>query len=233
MTGRGCKTRFCMVRFGNVLESSGSVVPLFREQIRRGGPVTVTHAEVMRYFMTIPEAAQLVIQAGSMGHGGEVFVLDMGEPVRIVDLARRMIQLAGLSVRDGDNPEGDVPIEYTGLRPGEKLYEELLIGKNAAGTDHPKILRAYEESLPWEDVKRFLGELTTAANNLDCTGALRVLIDAVNGFRPACENLQDLVWRTSQELEPQPRHVREKLHLVSSSPPARPAAGSPVVVPIQ
>jgi FlaA1/EpsC-like NDP-sugar epimerase len=134
-------TRFAMVRFGNVLESSGSVVPLFRDQIRRGGPVTVTHPEIIRYFMTIPEAAQLVIQAGGMAHGGEVFVLDMGEPVKIRDLAARMIKLMGLTVKDGDNPNGDIEISFTGLRPAEKLYEELLIGENVAGTEHPRIMR--------------------------------------------------------------------------------------------
>ena len=136
-----------MVRFGNVLESSGSVVPLFREQIREGGPVTVTHPDVIRYFMTIPEAAQLVIQAGSMGSGGDVFVLDMGSPVRIADLAKRMIQLAGYTVRDEKHPDGDIEIRFTGLRPAEKLFEELLIGKNVTGTEHPRILRAMEHSL--------------------------------------------------------------------------------------
>ena len=134
---RGSKTRFCMVRFGNVLASSGSVVPLFNEQIKAGGPVTVTHPEVIRYFMTIPEAAQLVIQAGSMADGGDVFVLDMGKPVRICDLARRMIHLMGLTVRDEQHPDGDIEIAYTGLRPAEKLYEELLIGNNVTGTQHP------------------------------------------------------------------------------------------------
>ena len=150
---RGTKTRFCMVRFGNVLASSGSVVPLFNEQIKAGGPVTVTHPEVIRYFMTIPEAAQLVIQAGSMADGGEVFVLDMGKPVRICDLARRMIHLMGLTVRDEQHPDGDIEIAYTGLRPAEKLYEELLIGNNVTGTEHPMILRAIEHSLPWERVQ--------------------------------------------------------------------------------
>ncbi len=150
---RGSKTRFCMVRFGNVLASSGSVVPLFSEQINAGGPVTVTHPEVIRYFMTIPEAAQLVIQAGSMAEGGDVFVLDMGKPVRICDLAQRMIHLMGMTVRDEKNPEGDIEIAYTGLRPAEKLYEELLIGNNVTGTEHPMILRAIEHSLPWERVQ--------------------------------------------------------------------------------
>ncbi len=150
---RGTKTRFCMVRFGNVLASSGSVVPLFNEQIKAGGPVTVTHPEVIRYFMTIPEAAQLVIQAGSMADGGEVFVLDMGKPVRICDLARRMIHLMGMTVRDEQHPDGDIEIAFTGLRPAEKLYEELLIGNNVTGTQHPMILRAIEHSLPWERIQ--------------------------------------------------------------------------------
>ncbi len=144
---RTTQTRFCMVRFGNVLASSGSVVPLFQEQIRRGGPVTVTHRDVIRYFMTIPEAAQLVIQAGSMAKGGDVFVLDMGRPVRIDDLARRLVNLMGLTVRDANNPEGDIEIEYTGLRTAEKLFEELLIGTNVTGTDHPMIMRAMEHRL--------------------------------------------------------------------------------------
>ena len=233
MTRRGCKTRFCMVRFGNVLDSSGSVVPLFREQIARGGPVTVTHAEVIRYFMTIPEAAQLVIQAGSMGHGGDVFVLDMGEPVRIADLARRMIQLAGRTVRDHENPNGDISIEYTGLRPGEKLYEELLIGTNVAGTEHAKILRAYEESLPWDDTRLYLAQLLTATNNFDCKRALEILLDSVEGFRPVCENLEDLLWQATRESEPLPvRPSREALHLVSSGAQGRPAV-LPAVLPIQ
>ena len=154
---RGSKTRFCMVRFGNVLASSGSVVPLFNEQIKAGGPVTVTHPEVIRYFMTIPEAAQLVIQAGSMANGGDVFVLDMGKPVRICDLARRMIHLMGLTVRDEQHPDGDIEIAYTGLRPAEKLYEELLIGNNVTGTQHPMILRAIEHFLPWEKVQSHAG----------------------------------------------------------------------------
>ena len=138
-------THFCMVRFGNVLGSSGSVVPLFREQIKRGGPVTVTHQDVVRYFMTIPEAAQLVVQASAMGRGGDVFVLDMGEPVKIVDLAKRMIRLMGREVKGSENPEGDIEITFSGLRPGEKLYEELLVGCNVAGTGHPMIMRAQEE----------------------------------------------------------------------------------------
>ncbi|EOK0916660.1 polysaccharide biosynthesis protein, partial [Shigella sonnei] len=140
LSARQSQTRFCMVRFGNVLGSSGSVVPLFEKQIAQGGPVTLTHRDIIRYFMTIPEASQLVIQAGAMGHGGDVFVLDMGDPVKIYDLAKRMIRLSGLSVRDDKNPDGDIAIEVTGLRPGEKLYEELLIGDSVQGTSHPRIM---------------------------------------------------------------------------------------------
>ena len=169
---RSTSTRFCMVRFGNVLASSGSVVPLFQEQIRRGGPVTVTHPDVIRYFMTIPEAAQLVIQAGSMAKGGDVFVLDMGRPVRIDDLARRMVNLMGLTVRTADNPEGDIEIEYTGLRTAEKLFEELLIGTNVTGTDHPMILRAMEHRLPWMRMQQVLNDLLIALSSFDCHRAL-------------------------------------------------------------
>jgi FlaA1/EpsC-like NDP-sugar epimerase len=182
---RGSKTRFCMVRFGNVLASSGSVVPLFNEQIQAGGPLTVTHPEVIRYFMTIPEAAQLVIQAGSMAAGGDVFVLDMGKPVRIGDLARRMIHLTGLTVRDEQHPEGDIEISYTGLRPAEKLYEELLIGNNVTGTEHPMILRAIEHSLPWDRVRELLDEVVLAMSRFDCPRALALLSDAVEEYTPA------------------------------------------------
>ncbi len=194
MAQRVSQTRFCMVRFGNVLESSGSVVPLFRKQIRRGGPVTVTDPEVIRYFMTIPEAAQLVIQAGSMGRGGDVFVLDMGEPVRIDDLARRMIRLMGLTVRDGEHPEGDIAIEYSGLRQGEKLFEELLIGTNVTRTEHPMILRAVEECLSWEQTEAYLGRFLQAANAFDCERTSALLLEAVAGYRPSGEAIQDLVW---------------------------------------
>lgn len=190
---RGGKTRFCMVRFGNVLDSSGSVVPLFREQIRGGGPVTVTHPEVIRYFMTIPEAAQLVIQAGAMGTGGDVFVLDMGQPVRIDDLARKMIHLMGLNVRDTANPDGDIEIQYTGLRTAEKLYEELLIGNNAAGTDHPRIMRAIEHSLPWNRMQELLDDLLIALANFDCARALARLMEAVQEYQPTGE-IQDHIW---------------------------------------
>lgn len=190
---RSERTRFCMVRFGNVLDSSGSVVPLFREQIRGGGPVTVTHPEVIRYFMTIPEAAQLVIQAGAMGTGGDVFVLDMGQPVKIADLARRMIHLMGLSVRDGNNSDGDIEIHYTGLRTAEKLYEELLIGGNVTGTEHPRIMRAIEHSLPWSRMQELLDDLLIALANYDCSRALARLTDAVEEYQPHGE-IQDYVW---------------------------------------
>ena len=194
----GSKTRFCIVRFGNVLASSGSVVPLFREQIRAGGPVTVTHPEIIRYFMTIPEAAQLVIQAGSMGEGGDVFVLDMGRPVRIEDLARRMIHLMGLTVRDENDPDGDIAIEYTGLRPAEKLYEELLIGDNAMGTEHPMIMRALEESLPWAQVRDCLEQLLDAVRIFDCERARKILLDNVAGYRPN-NGVEDLLWRARHD----------------------------------
>ncbi len=178
-------TRFCMVRFGNVLGSSGSVVPLFRRQIAVGGPLTVTHADVTRYFMTIPEAAQLVIQAGAMGQGGDVFVLDMGEPVRIIDLARQMIHLSGLAERTAEHPDGDIDIIVTGLRPGEKLYEELLIASSAVErTDHPRILKAFEASLPLSGVMALLDEIEVLAERRDAL-ALRVLLQRyVEGYVP-------------------------------------------------
>ncbi len=160
-------TRFAMVRFGNVLGSSGSVVPLFRKQIREGGPITITHAEITRYFMTIPEAAQLVIQAGAMAVGGEVFVLDMGEPVKIIDLARKMIELSGLKVRDDNSPDGDIEIDIVGLRPGEKLYEELLIGDNPVATNHPRVMKASENFIPWPLLSKELKMLTEAMDSND------------------------------------------------------------------
>ncbi|MCC5853834.1 MAG: polysaccharide biosynthesis protein [Alkalimonas sp.] len=165
LSTRQKNTRFCMVRFGNVLGSSGSVVPLFREQIRKGGPVTVTHKDIIRYFMTIPEAAQLVIQAGAMGNGGDVFVLDMGEPVRISELAKRMIHLMGLEIKDVSHPHGDIEIRYTGLRPGEKLYEELLIGDNVRNTDHPRIMSALEVCMTWPAIEALLQELERYCND--------------------------------------------------------------------
>jgi FlaA1/EpsC-like NDP-sugar epimerase len=186
-----------MVRFGNVLESSGSVVPLFREQIRSGGPVTVTHPDVIRYFMTIPEASQLVLQAGAMARGGDVFVLDMGKPIRIADLARRMVHLSGLTVRDEQNPEGDIEIRFTGLRPAEKLYEELLIGSNVSGTEHPMILRAMEQSLPWDTMLDLLQKLLQAMAQLDVRAARELLVHAMPEYRPTGD-LLDQVWSRAE-----------------------------------
>lgn len=181
------KTRFTMVRFGNVLGSSGSVIPRFYQQIRKGGPVTVTHPNITRYFMTIPEAAQLVIQAGSMGQGGDVFVLDMGQPVKIAELAEKMIHLTGLSVASDKNPGGDIAIEFSGLRPGEKLYEELLIGDNVSPTDHPMIMRANEEHLPWETFKVVMADLIKAVEQDDYDRVRQLLRDTVSGYAPEGE----------------------------------------------
>lgn len=199
--GLGCaqanRTRFCMVRFGNVLGSSGSVIPLFREQIRCGGPVTVTHPEITRYFMTIPEAAQLVIQAGAMGQGGDVFVLDMGEPVRIAELAEKMIRLSGLTLRSEHNPRGDIAIEYSGLRPGEKLYEELLIGDNVSATEHPMIRRADEQHMSWEALSELLDQLLAAVADEDCARIRTLLCQAVPEYRSECE-IVDWIYRQRQ-----------------------------------
>jgi FlaA1/EpsC-like NDP-sugar epimerase len=189
----GIKTQLSMVRFGNVLGSSGSVVPLFRSQINAGGPVTVTHPEVTRYFMTIPEAAQLVIQAGAMasisGQSGQgaVFVLDMGEPVKIVDLAERMIELSGFSLKDESNPDGDIAIELVGLRPGEKLYEELLIGDNPMPTQHPRIMKAQETYLPWYQLQSELIKLEQSLNSADAPAIYQQLQKLVTGFVPDSE----------------------------------------------
>jgi FlaA1/EpsC-like NDP-sugar epimerase len=191
-------TRFTMVRFGNVLGSSGSVIPLFREQIKNGGPVTVTDAKIIRYFMTIPEAAQLVIQAGAMGKGGEVFVLDMGEPVRILDMAKRLINLSGLQIKDDENPEGDIEIVYTGLRPGEKLYEELLIGENDLPTQHPLIMAANEEGLTWETLSNYLEQFEQAVESNDVKKSRALLVEAVTGFTPQCD-VADLVQEKNQK----------------------------------
>jgi FlaA1/EpsC-like NDP-sugar epimerase len=177
-------TVFAMVRFGNVLGSSGSVVPLFRKQLREGGPLTVTHEEVTRYFMTIPEAAQLVLQAGAMAHGGDVFVLDMGRPVKIVDLARRMAQLSGLSLRDENNPDGDIEIRITGLRPGEKLYEELLIGDNPEGTAHERIMKAHEDFVAWPELAPILVEMRQAATQNNEALMKAILTQLVHGYGP-------------------------------------------------
>jgi len=187
-------TRFTMVRFGNVLGSSGSVVPLFREQIKRGGPVTVTDPNIIRYFMTIPEAAQLVIQAGAMGGGGDVFVLDMGDPVRILDLAKRMIHLSGLEIKDKEHPDGEIEICFSGLRPGEKLYEELLIGDHVTETSHPRIMRAEEHVLPWSDLAQRLERLDKAAEQDDHEQIREILLAAVSGFAPQC-GIEDLLWK--------------------------------------
>ncbi len=188
------KKRFSMVRFGNVLDSSGSVVPLFREQIKQGGPVTVTDPKIQRYFMSIPEAVELVIQAGAMGEGGDLFVLDMGEPVHILDLAQKMIRLSGLQVKDKLNLNGDIEIKFTGLRPGEKLYEELLIGGNVSVTGNPMILRATEEMLTWDDLKLILDELEKAVDSGDQGSLRKLLIKAVPGFKPQCK-ISDILYQ--------------------------------------
>lgn len=193
MAQRDGATKFSMVRFGNVLGSSGSVVPLFRKQISSGGPVTVTHPEVTRYFMTVQEAAQLVIQAGSMATGGDVFVLDMHDPIRIVDLAKKMVHLMGYDIKDENSYRGDIAIEYTGLRPGEKLYEELLIGESVTGTEHPKIMRAEEDTLPWEKLNELLKKLDRACQELNLQEIREILIVAVDGFEPK-EAASDPLW---------------------------------------
>jgi FlaA1/EpsC-like NDP-sugar epimerase len=178
-------TLFAMVRFGNVLGSSGSVVPKFRKQIRDGGSITLTHPEITRYFMTVPEAAQLVIQAGAMAKGGDVFVLDMGESVKIMDLARRMIELSGLTLKDEQNPDGDIVIEITGLRPGEKLYEELLIGDNPKPTSHPRIMKANEDFISWSDLEAKLGSLEVALNVNDVSLIRAMMQQLVAGYTPS------------------------------------------------
>ncbi|QXW17933.1 polysaccharide biosynthesis protein [Comamonas aquatica] len=195
------QTCFCMVRFGNVLGSSGSVVPLFRSQLRAGGPLTVTHAEVTRYFMTIPEAAQLVLQAGAMGEGGDVFVLDMGQPVKIVDLARRMIRLSGMTVKDDAHASGDIEIKVVGLRPGEKLYEELLIGDNPEATVHPRIMKAHEQFLTWDQLLPHLLTLRAAAKAADADAINDVLKQLVSGYvRSDAVDEQRLGSTTTQQL---------------------------------
>ncbi|MDX1267587.1 MAG: UDP-N-acetylglucosamine 4,6-dehydratase family protein, partial [Oceanisphaera sp.] len=194
---RQSNTQFCMVRFGNVLGSSGSVVPLFKRQIRAGGPITLTHEDITRYFMTIPEAAQLVIQAGAMGKGGDVFVLDMGDPVKIIDLARKMVRLMGYEVKDAKHPDGDIEIKVTGLRPGEKLYEELLIGGNELPTAHPRIRTAHEVHLPWQDMAALLQELNTACEQYNQPRIRDLLLQAPTAFNPQ-DGICDLVWQQSQ-----------------------------------
>ena len=186
------KTKFCMVRFGNVLNSSGSVVPLFKKQIENKESLTVTHPEVIRYFMTIPEAAQLVLQAGYIAKGGDVCVLDMGEPVKIIDLARKMIALSGLKEKT-DSSDGDIEIKIVGLRPGEKLYEELLIGDNVSGTEHPLIMRAEELSIPWPKLQDIINDLDNCCHESDVKGVRDILLDVVSGYEPQCD-IQDKVW---------------------------------------
>jgi len=193
-------TRFCMVRFGNVLGSSGSVIPLFKRQIEEGQPITVTHPDIIRYFMTIPEAAQLVIQAGAMGKGGDVFVLDMGEPVKIVDLAENLIRLSGLEVKSANNPNGDIEIKFTGLRPGEKLYEELLIGENVEETEHERILTASEQFLSLEHFKTILNKMDIACHEFEHETIRRILLDAPTGFNPT-DGIGDLVWNAKKKLK--------------------------------
>ncbi|PSW25658.1 nucleoside-diphosphate sugar epimerase [Photobacterium phosphoreum] len=188
-------TRFCMVRFGNVLGSSGSVIPLFKRQIAEGGPITVTDPNIIRYFMTIPEAAQLVIQAGAMGKGGDVFVLDMGDPVKIAELAAKLIKLSGLEVKDERNPNGDVEIQFTGLRPGEKLYEELLIGDNVGQTQHQRIMTADEDYLPWSQLEPLLLQLDSACHEFHHERVREILLAAPTGFVPT-DGICDLVWNT-------------------------------------
>lgn len=192
------KTRFCMVRFGNVLGSSGSVVPVFEKQIAEGGPITLTHEDITRYFMTIPEAAQLVIQAGAMGKGGDVFVLDMGESVKIIDLAKQMIHLSGLKLKDAANPNGDIEIKITGLRPGEKLYEELLIGDEVLKTTHPRIMTANEVMLPWPQLSAILTRMQTACNEADQPTLRSLLLEAPTGFNPK-DDICDLVWQQNHQ----------------------------------
>lgn len=197
----GHGTRLTMVRFGNVLGSSGSVVPLFRQQIRDGGPITLTHPDITRYFMTIPEAAQLVIQAGAMATGGDVFVLDMGQSVRIMDLARRMIELSGLSLRDDHNPEGDIEIQITGLRPGEKLFEELLIGDDPHATAHPRIMKAREQFLAWDKLEPALARMNSALATHDVAQLRQLMVELVAGYTPD----HDIADWVHQQRDPQGR----------------------------
>jgi len=200
-------TCFGMVRFGNVLGSSGSVVPRFRQQIESGGPVTVTHPEITRYFMTTPEAAQLVIQAGAMSQGGDVFVLEMGEPVKIADMAREMILLSGLTARDDNNAEGDIAIEYTGLRAGEKLYEELLVGNNCTGTQHPRIMRAEEEFISWEDAQKLLKKISAYCESQNHEELRNVILNSPANYSPTSE-VSDLTYKKSG--------AKPKLELIDS-----------------
>ncbi|MCD9535872.1 nucleoside-diphosphate sugar epimerase/dehydratase [Photobacterium carnosum] len=190
-------TRFCMVRFGNVLGSSGSVIPLFKRQIKEGGPITITHPDIIRYFMTIPEAAQLVIQAGAMGKGGDVFVLDMGKPVKIVNLAENLVKLSGLEIKSEQNPYGDIEFKYTGLRPGEKLYEELLIGDNVNETEHSRIMTANERFLSLVEYQQILDQLDIACHDFDHEKIRKILMEAPTDFNPS-DGIGDVVWKRKQ-----------------------------------
>ncbi|GAA4364744.1 nucleoside-diphosphate sugar epimerase/dehydratase [Kangiella marina] len=192
------KTCFSMVRFGNVLGSSGSVIPAFKNQIRNGGPVTVTHPDIIRYFMTIPEAAQLVIQAGAMAKGGDVFVLDMGEQVKIVELAKKLITLMGLEPKSAENPHGDIEIVYSGLRPGEKLFEELLIGNNVEGTAHPRIMTANEEFLLWNEMSAIIEKLEACCLIDDIQGIRDILLEAPADYNPNAV-IEDYLWKSREK----------------------------------
>ncbi len=216
LAARKSLTKFSMVRFGNVLGSSGSVVPLFRHQISIGGPVTVTHPEVTRYFMTVQEAAQLVIQAGSMASGGDVFVLDMHEPIKIIDLARKMVHLMGYEVKDENSYRGDIAIEYTGLRPGEKLYEELLIGESVTGTEHPKILRAEEETLSWGDLESLLNKMDLACKQIDLKEIRKLLKEAVAGFEPNGEVNDQLLAEDATKLGAEGESLAQETKVTNS-----------------
>ena len=202
------QTRFCMVRFGNVLGSSGSVVPLFRQQILAGGPITLTHPDITRYFMTIPEAAQLVLQAGSMGAGGDVFVLDMGEPVKILDLAERMVHLSGLALKSESDDRGAIEIQLVGLRPGEKLFEELLIGDNVDGTEHPLIMRAEESMIAWPVLQSRLEKLEQACKNFNYEEVRMLLLELVREYQPQC-GIEDMIWCKERN---QPFHQTEMIN---------------------
>ena len=215
--GNTTRTRFSMVRFGNVLGSSGSVVPKFRRQIREGGPITLTHKEIERYFMTIPEAAQLVIQAGAMAEGGDVFVLDMGQPVKIMDLARRMVELSGLVVRDEQEPDGDIAIEIIGLRPGEKLYEELLIGDNPIATKHERIMKAREGVMPWSALEQHLVVLQTALAHQDNEKIRSVLTELVAGYT-ASKDIVDWVVMFDQPAMPDLPKASDSVSSVATTP---------------
>lgn len=213
MSEKTSDTQFSMVRFGNVLGSSGSVVPLFKKQIACGGPITITHPDITRYFMTIPEAAQLVIQAGAMGKGGEVYVLDMGKSVKINTLARKMVNLSGLSVKDETSPMGDIEITYTGLRPGEKLYEELLIGENVEGTEHERIMKAKEISMGWDELSTLLAALHNAMKKGNVDEVRDILINAPLGFRPS-STIADCVWIKNGKDKPRIENNVESLRVV-------------------